>query len=100
MQRILLSVALVAISSAAFAQGMGPARSGGKCWIAVDGRGFGYWRGCEYHSEVLQNMSGKAVTVVTRQPPITHVAPVDFSGGGGADGGGASGGGGSAGGGK
>ena len=90
MKRCLLAVALVAISSAAFAQGAGPTRMGNKCFVLTDYRGFGYWTPCPTLGLIqMQGEPGKAAPPGKTPTPITHVVPM-----GGADGGGGSGGGG------
>jgi hypothetical protein len=54
MKKFLLVLAAVAISTSAFAQTNGPVRQGGKCWAAIDQRGFGFWDSCAGRQEIAQ----------------------------------------------
>ena len=48
MKTIILAFAVLAVSTAAFAQsdGSGPVRRGDRCWSESDQRGFGFWDRC------------------------------------------------------
>ena len=87
MKTLILALAALTVTTAAFAEAGGPIRSGNKCWAATDQRGFGFWDKCA---------SGQFLAQINRQHgtfSVTHAVTMTTTSFGGGDGGGSGGGG-------
>src|SRR5581483_6392421 len=98
MKRVLFAMAVLAVSTSAFAQSRidpnGPIRQGGKCWAVSDPRGFGYFDSCASKSEAAEINKNKGVTTVeidVAKSQIERGSGTSGDGGGGGGGGGGSG---------
>jgi len=92
MKRALIAIALVTVSSAAFAEAGRPLVQGKKCWAITDGRGFGYWDQCAGYVERAER--NRAIGLRPNIPrAVSQLDLVDFDGAGGAAGDGGGGGG-------
>jgi hypothetical protein len=86
MKSLLIAVSLIAISTAALAQGAGPTVQVKKCWATTDTRGFGYWDACASGAELIRENDKRGY-----EGPIPRArsqGDVDTSGGAGGGGGG------------
>ena len=88
MKTIILALAALSVTTAAFAEAGGPIRSGNKCWAATDQRGYGFWDKCA---------AGQLLAEINQRQGlhgVTHAVTMTATSFGGGDGGGAGGGGG------
>jgi len=87
MKTLILALAALTVTTAAFAEAGGPIRSGNKCWAVTDQRGYGFWDKCA---------TGQLLAQINQQQGIygiTHAVTRTTTSFGGGDGGGGGGGG-------
>jgi hypothetical protein len=90
MKSVLVLMALMTASTAAFADPTGPTRQKDRCWAVTDSsRGFGYWDRCASREEVIKYSQDQNLTFfydrAASQPDLP--GPGDGGGAGGGGGG-------------
>jgi len=88
MKPILIAIGLIAMSSAAFADGR-PTVQGNKCWAISDSRGFGYWDNCASGAELAEKNREQGykddIPRARTQPDIDSTGGAGGGGGGGGE---------------
>jgi hypothetical protein len=86
MKTLILALAALTVTTAAFAEAGGPISSGNKCWAATDQRGFGFWDKCatgQFLAEINRQQGLRSIPA-----PVTPVNVIQGGGDGGGGGGG------------